>query len=303
MRQRLEPHPPDDELLLAADSELPPAKQASVGAHLSRCTVCDRRLRHMHSVLHDAGAVYQSELAVTRASTSDPRARLEHALGELSRTWEHSWPTRLRRALAASHAWAGLGLAASAVLVMAFLSGPLGPSGRTEHAGIGNTPSLPMPSLTPGSVAALTSSELCDGARPSRLVPIATRDRVLASYRMQDVAADAYELDALITPELGGTTNAENLWPQMYASPVWNARVKDELELLLPQLVCRGEVDLARAQKEIATDWIAAYKRYFKTDAPLQAHIGPPLDEDDELEFEIPYVVAQTSLVLSTSGD
>jgi hypothetical protein len=34
-------------------------------------------------------------------------------------------------------------------------------------------------------------------------------------------------------------------------------------------MVCAGEVDLATAQRDIATDWIAAYKKYFHTDRPL----------------------------------
>jgi hypothetical protein len=38
---------------------------------------------------------------------------------------------------------------------------------------------------------------------------------------------------------------------------------------LLPQLVCDGQLDLATAQADIAADWIAAYKKYFKTDIPL----------------------------------
>jgi hypothetical protein len=50
---------------------------------------------------------------------------------------------------------------------------------------------------------------------------------------------------------------------------VWNARVKDQLELLLPSLVCRGAVDLSTAQRDIAVDWIAAYKKYFHTDRPV----------------------------------
>ena len=177
------------------------------------------------------------------------------------------------------------------LLTAAWLAGPAASSGPSPHLALGGDTALPHSSLTPGAVAALTTAELCAGARPSRLVSLATRDRVLASYRMQHVAADSYELDALITPELGGTTDAENLWPQLYASPVWNARVKDELERLLPEMVCRGQVDLARAQREIASDWVAAYKHYFKTDTPLVAHVGPPLAEDDELEFATPEVV------------
>jgi hypothetical protein len=34
-------------------------------------------------------------------------------------------------------------------------------------------------------------------------------------------------------------------------------------------LVCEGRLDLPTAQREIATNWIAAYKKYFHTDKPL----------------------------------
>jgi hypothetical protein len=33
--------------------------------------------------------------------------------------------------------------------------------------------------------------------------------------------------------------------------------------------VCGGKLDLASAQNEISADWIAAYKKYFHTDRPL----------------------------------
>ena len=42
----------------------------------------------------------------------------------------------------------------------------------------------------------------------------------------------------------------------------WNAHTKDQLEYKLLQLVRSGQVDLHTAQQEIATDWIAAYKKY-----------------------------------------
>ncbi len=75
-------------------------------------------------------------------------------------------------------------------------------------------------------------------------------------------------MDYLITPELGGANSIRNLWPEPY-SIVWNARVKDELEDRLHDLVCEGKLDLTTAQREISTDWIAAYKKYFHTDRPL----------------------------------
>jgi len=114
---------------------------------------------------------------------------------------------------------------------------------------------------------------------------VASRDAVLRSYQMEQVSADLFELDALVTPELGGTTDPGNLWPQRYAAPVWNASVKDQLEELLPDLVCSQQLTLADAQREIATDWIAAYKKFFRTDVPL-TRTASAAPDDDELVFE-----------------
>lgn len=34
-------------------------------------------------------------------------------------------------------------------------------------------------------------------------------------------------------------------------------------------MVCLGDVDLATAQRDISTDWIAAYRKYFHVDSPV----------------------------------
>jgi hypothetical protein len=99
---------------------------------------------------------------------------------------------------------------------------------------------------------------------------------------MEHVAVREYELDYLITPELGGAPDARNLWPERYATSVWNARVKDDMEDLLPQLICRGQLDLATAQRDIADNWIAAYKRYFKTDRPIRRPVDLRDDDDNQ---------------------
>ena len=44
--------------------------------------------------------------------------------------------------------------------------------------------------------------------------------------------------------------------------------MKDDLEERLHEMVCTGQLDLTTAQRDIATDWIAAYKKYFRTDRP-----------------------------------
>jgi hypothetical protein len=129
---------------------------------------------------------------------------------------------------------------------------------------------LPVAALTPGATIEIDLRDVCDETpqRPHE-ISAAVRAEVLRSYGMESVPADQYELDYLITPQLGGAPDARNLWPQRYQARVWNAGVKDQLEDLLPRLVCRGRVDLRTAQREIANDWVAAYRKYFRTAAPL----------------------------------
>jgi hypothetical protein len=90
-------------------------------------------------------------------------------------------------------------------------------------------------------------------------VPASLRQVVFQEYGIANAHADNYEIDYLITPGLGGVKDIHNLWPEPNASPVWNSHVKDALEERLHQLVCSGTLDLPTAQREIATDWIAAY--------------------------------------------
>ena len=112
---------------------------------------------------------------------------------------------------------------------------------------------------------------LCNSALPkNRVAPADLRERVFQAYGIAHPDPGQYEVDYLITPALGGADDIRNLWPQPYVSTVWNARVKDELEDRLRELVCGGRLDLAEAQRDISTDWIAAYKKYFQTDRPVR---------------------------------
>jgi hypothetical protein len=157
---------------------------------------------------------------------------------------------------------------------------------------------LPDASLTPGATWNVTVEELCaDKVREERQISATVRQEVLRDYGMERVPFEEYELDYLITPELGGAADARNLWPQRYAARAWNAHVKDQLERLLPQLVCDGRLDLATAQADIAADWIAAYKKYFKTDVPLPTQAGLLLDEaiDSRGEEAVGYSTRQKS--------
>jgi hypothetical protein len=68
---------------------------------------------------------------------------------------------------------------------------------------------------------------------------------------------------------LGGSASIRNLWPQPYFGRAWNAHVKDALEDRLHTLVCSGDLDLSTAQREIATNWVDAYKKYVQPNNPM----------------------------------
>jgi hypothetical protein len=69
----------------------------------------------------------------------------------------------------------------------------------------------------------------------------------------------------------------------------WNARVKDRLENHLHAMVCSGETDLRAAQKAIASNWIAAYRRYVgpTPDGEPAQHVGPQLQRIELVKFSI----------------
>ena len=129
---------------------------------------------------------------------------------------------------------------------------------------------MPDSRLTPGAVRQVTARQVCTaaGARENR-PPASLQTEVFHEYGMDSAKPDGYEVDHLITPALGGSDDIRNLWPESYSSE-WNAHVKDELEDYLHDQVCTGNMDLPTAQREIATNWISAYQKYFHTERPLR---------------------------------
>ncbi len=122
---------------------------------------------------------------------------------------------------------------------------------------------LPDPNLTPGDTLAVTAGDVCVSGYSSKVrsVTDAVKNQVYQEYGITSHPPNSYEVDHLISLELGGSNSIKNLWPEPYAGD-WNAHVKDRIEDKLHSLVCNGSLDLATAQHEIATDWIAAYFKY-----------------------------------------
>ncbi len=124
---------------------------------------------------------------------------------------------------------------------------------------------LPNPQVTPGDALDVTPKDFCESGYSSKVrdVPESIKNEVYQEYGITSHKPGAYEVDHLISLELGGSNSVRNLWPQSYTGE-WNAHIKDQLENKLHELVCSGQLDMKTAQQAIATNWIVAYQKYAK---------------------------------------
>jgi hypothetical protein len=231
-------HLSDEQLLLAADND----------RHLAACLQCRARRLELENAVADVAHFQRQQPLPAHAAA---RARLQASLSEAAeprfRFWQ--WPA-----------------AAACVFAFAVVAAILSLHARTSRLA-----EVPSPHLTPGAARTMDRDEICRSPLPkNQVVSADLRRRVLQAYGVANADPRKFEVDYLITPALGGSDDIRNLWPQPYVSTVWNAHVKDELEDRLRDLVCQGQLDLADAQRDISSDWIAAYKKYFGTDEPAR---------------------------------
>jgi hypothetical protein len=91
-----------------------------------------------------------------------------------------------------------------------------------------------------------------------RDVSIATKEKVFAEYGIAYSEHADYEVDHLVSLELGGSNDISNLWPE--AHDIANGSfIKDGLENHLHAEVCNGDISLTQAQREISGDWMKYY--------------------------------------------
>lgn len=124
-------------------------------------------------------------------------------------------------------------------------------------------PILPDPNLTPGAVFTTDAAVVCAPGfvKPSQLTPEKLKAFIFREYGI-DPSWGHYQIDYLIPPQLGGAQVPANLWPQSFDTRPWNAALKDRLEDYLYKQLCAGRTPLVEAQREIAADWVSAYRVY-----------------------------------------
>lgn len=118
--------------------------------------------------------------------------------------------------------------------------------------------------LTPGVIdPQATVKKICKVGYTDKVrhVTPAMKREVFARYGI-DPKSDKFEVDHLISLELGGSNDIMNLWPESYTTTPYNAHDKDVLENKLHDLVCDDKMSLAQAQMLIAKDWVAAHQDY-----------------------------------------
>jgi hypothetical protein len=128
-------------------------------------------------------------------------------------------------------------------------------------------PDIPNPQLTPGDVLTTNREVVCVSGytKTVRNVPEILKEQVFQEYGITKRQPGEYEVDHLISLELGGSNSLQNLWAESYVTQPLNAHVKDKLENVLHDLVCAGRLKLTAAQRMIANDWTQAYQKYVGT--------------------------------------
>ena len=144
-----------------------------------------------------------------------------------------------------------------AVFLLAFAAGP-------ALAYNMQAPILPDPKLSQGDVLTSDPKIICVSGytKTVRNVPQSLKEQVYREYGITSREPGEYEIDHLISLELGGSNSIRNLYPESYKTQPLNAHVKDTLENKLHALACAGTITMQEAQTAIASNWTTAYVKY-----------------------------------------
>lgn len=114
--------------------------------------------------------------------------------------------------------------------------------------------------ITPGDVLTTNITLICTKGYTAtvRDVPESLKNKVYESYGILSRKPYEYEIDHLISLELGGSNDISNLWPEPYNITL-GARKKDVVENYLHDQVCNHGMDITFAQQQIVSNWTEIY--------------------------------------------
>ena len=130
---------------------------------------------------------------------------------------------------------------------------------------------------TPGAVLTTNISIICKVGytKTVRDVSTATKKKVFSEYGIPYSQHANYEVDHLISLELGGSNDISNLWPEN--SKITNGSLtKDKFENYLHRKVCSGKMSIQEAQKEIPTNWLTSYQQELTNTSKPKTPTLPP---------------------------
>lgn len=133
---------------------------------------------------------------------------------------------------------------------------------RTKTIGCISANAMPDSACTPGQIIPdATKDKICVPGYSSQVrnVPDSVKNQAYAEYGITSHTTGQYEVDHLISLELGGSNDIANLWPEP-ADPRPGFHEKDKVENYLHDQVCSGNMTLEEAQLKIANDWLSVYQ-------------------------------------------
>ncbi len=262
---REDSHPTEEELLLLGDGELSSRRASGIRAHLSACWNCRARMAEIEQTIADFVRTQRQSIDPMLPPPAEARALLKYQVAGLaSQPRSDSW-----RRFFGFGPVIRFGVYGTIAAILTVLGGEaiyhrFTPRVSDRAIAAFAPRAIPDRNLTPGAARQVAINDICSVAHEEVVKPVSLslRQQVFREYGIINSNPDDYEIDYLIAPELGGLEDIQNLWPEPNASPTWNSHAKDALEERLHQLVCSGKLDVATAQHDISTNWIAAYKKY-----------------------------------------
>ena len=198
---------------------------------------------------------------------------------------------------------ASVGLSAALVLVTLTLALPSTAFAAVASFRYSHGEPLNNLSVTPGTIFRVGVSTICRSGYSTSVRDVSTseKSKVYVEYGVTTRASGQYEVDHLISLELGGSNAITNLWPEANDHPAGYLNSKDILENRLHALVCAHQIGLAAAQHLIATNWVTEYHRVFGTWPKALAATGAPTSGSTTPTTQPAKATSPTSTVATTT--